>query len=162
MFNGFELEDYNRLSTGYRQELYRLIQFRTTGFYRVKIEDLCHLLYVPKSYSHAKMDQKVFSKSNKSEEKDENVLLSVILLHLIKKNLINTKLTTKKEERLTQLWKSDESESMPTAITQTEYQNPELQKEKEATKHNALLGDFLKNKKAEQKPAFFIPLEKRK
>ena len=38
MFTAFELEDYNKMSTSYGQELYRLIkQFRTTGFYRVKI-----------------------------------------------------------------------------------------------------------------------------
>lgn len=63
MFTAFELEDYNKMSTSYGQELYRLIkQFRTTGFYRVKVEDLRHLLSVPKGYSNAKMDQVVFSK----------------------------------------------------------------------------------------------------
>lgn len=51
----------------------------------------------------------------------------------------------KKDEVLPQSWKSDESEPMPAAVAQTEYQNPELRKEKETTKHNALLGDFLEN-----------------
>ncbi|WP_223804555.1 replication initiation protein [Lactococcus kimchii] len=64
MFTAFELEDYNKMSTSYGQELYRLIkQFRTTGFYRVKVEDLRHLLSVPKSYTNADMDRKVFSKT---------------------------------------------------------------------------------------------------
>ncbi len=64
MFTAFELEDYNKMSTSYGQELYRLIkQFRTTGFYRVKIEDLRHMLSVPKNYTNAKMDQVVFSKT---------------------------------------------------------------------------------------------------
>ena len=63
MFTAFELEDYNKMSTSYGQELYRLIkQFRTTGFYRVKIEDLRHMLSVPKSYTNGKMDQVVFQK----------------------------------------------------------------------------------------------------
>ena len=63
MFTAFELDDYNKMSTSYGQELYRLIkQFRTTGFYRVKVEDLRHLLSVPKGYSNAKMDQVVFQK----------------------------------------------------------------------------------------------------
>lgn len=68
MFTAFELEDYNKMRTSYGQELYRLIkQFRTTGFYRVKTEDLRHLLSVPKGYSNAEMDRKVFSKTTISD-----------------------------------------------------------------------------------------------
>lgn len=64
MVTAFELEDYNTMRTSYGQELYRLIkQFRTTGFYRVKTEDLRHLLSVPVGYSNAEMDRKVFSKT---------------------------------------------------------------------------------------------------
>lgn len=160
MFTAFELEDYNRMSTSYGQELYRLIkQFRTTGFYRVKIEDLRHLLSVPKSYTNAKMDQVVFSKNTVTDlsnafsnfkikqERGKGRGRPIIgyTFTFDKEKPNQYEIDRKKEEALTQLWKSDASEPMPTAIAQTEYQNPELRKEKEATKQNPLLGDFLKN-----------------
>ena len=114
MFTAFELEDYNRMSTSYGQELYRLIkQFRTTGFYRVKTEDLRHLLSVPKSYSNADMDRKVFSKTTVTDLSnafknfkikqergpDADALLLVILSLLIKRKLINMRLTEKKKKK---------------------------------------------------------------
>ena len=51
----------------------------------------------------------------------------------------------KKEEQIAQFWKSDEPEPMPNAVAQTEYQNPELRKQKEETdRHSAGFGDLLK------------------
>ena len=51
----------------------------------------------------------------------------------------------KKEEQLTQFWKSDTPEPMANAVAQTEYQNPELKKEtEELEKHNASFSDLLK------------------
>lgn len=160
MFTAFELEDYNKMRTSYGQELYRLLkQFRTTGFYRVKIGELRHLLSVPQSYSNAKMDQKVFSKSTitdlsnafsnfkikqeRGKGRGRPIIGYTFTFDKEKPN--QYEIDRKKEEALTQLWKSDQSEPMPTAVAQTEYQNPELRKEKEATKYNPLLGDFLKN-----------------
>ena len=44
----------------------------------------------------------------------------------------------KKEEQIAQFWKADKPEPMPNAVAQTEYQNPELRKQKEETKSTAL------------------------
>ncbi|QEX47707.1 Replication protein Rep (plasmid) [Lactococcus lactis subsp. lactis bv. diacetylactis] len=45
----------------------------------------------------------------------------------------------KKEEQIAQFWKSDEPEPMPNAVTQTEYQNPELRKQKKKQRNKALV-----------------------
>lgn len=160
MFTAFELSDYNRMRTSYGQELYRLIkQFRTTGFYRVKTEDLRHLLSVPVSYSNAEMDRKVFSKTTvadltnsfsnfkiKQERgtgRGRPIIGYTFTFDKEKKN--QYEIDRKKEEQIAQFWKSDEPEPMPTAVAQTEYQNSELRKEKEeADKQNASFGDLLK------------------
>src|SRR5574337_1900671 len=146
MFTAFELEDYNKMSTSYGQELYRLIkQFRTTGFYRVKIEELRHILSVPKSYTNAKMDQVVFSKNTvidltnafsnfkiKQERgtgRGRPIIGYTFTFEKEKKN--KYEIDRRKEEKIAQFWKSDEPEPMPNAVAQTEYQNPELRKQKE-------------------------------
>ncbi|MGY0187290.1 replication initiation protein, partial [Lactococcus petauri] len=143
MFTAFELEDYNKMSTSYGQELYRLIkQFRTTGFYRVKVEDLRHLLSVPKSYSNADMDRKVFSKTTiidltnafpnfkiKQERgagRGRPIIGYTFTFDKEKPN--KYELDRKKEEAIAQFWKADEPEPMPSAVAQTEYQNSELRK----------------------------------
>jgi Protein involved in initiation of plasmid replication len=160
MFTAFELEDYNRMSTSYGQELYRLIkQFRTTGFYRVKIEDLRHLLSVPKSYSNAKMDQVVFSKTTVidlsnafknfkiTQERGSGRGRPIIgyTFTFDKEKANQYEIDRKKEEQISQFWKSDEPEPMPKAVAQTEYQNPELRKEKEQLEqHTSGFGDLLK------------------
>lgn len=160
MFTAFELEDYNKMSTSYGQELYRLIkQFRTTGFYRVKTEDLRHLLSVPKSYSNADMDRKVFSKSTVTDlsnafknfkikqERGTGRGRPIIgyTFTFDKENPNQYELDRKKEEAIAQFWKSDEPEPMPKAIAQTEYQNPELRKQsEEIEKYNPNFGDLLK------------------
>lgn len=160
MFTAFELEDYNKMNTSYGQELYRLIkQFRTTGFYRVKIEELRHMLSVPKSYTNAKMDQVVFSKSTvidltnafpnfkiKQERGTGRGRPIIGYTFTFDKEKTNQyEIDRKKEEQIVQFWKSDEPEPMPNAVAQTEYQNPELRKQKEkADKHSASFGDLLK------------------
>jgi len=161
MFTAFELEDYNRMSTSYGQELYRLIkQFRTTGFYRVKIEDLRHLLSVPKSYSNAKMDQVVFSKTTVSDLSNAFKNFKIIqergagrgrpiigyTFTFDKEKPNQYEIDREKEERIIQFWKSDEPEPMAHAVAQTEYQNPELRKEKEdIEQHASGFGDLLKS-----------------
>lgn len=160
MFTAFELEDYNKMSTSYGQELYRLIkQFRTTGFYRVKVEDLRHLLSVPKSYTNADMDRKVFSKTTiidltnafpnfkiKQERGTGRGRPIVGYTFTFDKEKTNQyEIDRKKEEQIAQFWKSDEPETMPNAVAQTEYQNPELRKQKEEIeKHSSAFGDLLK------------------
>ncbi len=160
MFTAFELEDYNKMSTSYGQELYRLIkQFRTTGFYRVKVEELRHLLSVPKSYTNAKMDQVVFSKNTvidltnafpnfkiKQERGTGRGRPIIGYTFTFDKEKTNQyEINRKKEEQLTQFWKSDTPEPMANAVAQTEYQNPELKKEtEELEKHNASFSDLLK------------------
>ena len=161
MFTAFELEDYNRMSTSYGQELYRLIkQFRTTGFYRVKIEDLRHLLSVPKSYSNAKMDQVVFSKTSVTDlsnafrnfkinqergaGRGRPIIGYTFTFDREKPN--QYEIDRKKEEEIAQFWKSDEPEPMANAVARTEYQNPELRKEKEdLEQHVSGFGDILKS-----------------
>ncbi|WP_054639972.1 hypothetical protein [Lactococcus fujiensis] len=64
---------------------------------------------------------------------------------IVVQNQTNTNLTVKKEEAIAQFWKSDDPEPMPNAVAQTEYQNPELRKQKEETeKDSAGFGDLLK------------------
>ena len=160
MFTAFELEDYNKMSTSYGQELYRLIkQFRTTGFYRVKIEELRHLLSVPEKYSNADMDKRVFSKTTiidltnafpnfkiKQERgtgRGRPIIGYTFTFDKEKNN--QYEIDRKKEEQIAKFWKSDEPEPMSNAVAQTEYQNPELRKQKEETeKHSAGFGDLLK------------------
>ena len=160
MFTAFELDDYNRMNTSYGQELYRLLkQYRTSGFYRVKIEDLRHLLSVPESYTNAKMDQKVFSKTTvtdltnafpnfkiKQERGTGRGRPIIGYTFTFDKEAPNKyELDRKKQEQIAQFWKSNDPEPMPNAVAQTEYQNPELRKEKEELeKHNASFGDLLK------------------
>ena len=160
MFTAFELEDYNKMSTSYGQELYRLIeQFRTTGFYRVKIEELRHLLSVPEKYSNADMDKRVFSKTTiidltnafpnfkiKQERgKGRGRPIIGYTFTFDKEKTNQYEIDRKKEEQIAQFWKTDEPEPMPTAVSQTEYQNPELRKQKKETeKHSAGFGDLLK------------------
>ncbi|MGY0187291.1 replication initiation protein, partial [Lactococcus petauri] len=143
MFTAFELEDYNKMSTSYGQELYRLIkQFRTTGFYRVKIDELRHLLSVPDKYSNADMDKRVFSKTTiidltnafpnfkiKQERGAGRGRPIIGYTFTFDKERPNKyELDRKKEEAIAQFWKADEPEPMPSAVAQTEYQNSELRK----------------------------------
>jgi Protein involved in initiation of plasmid replication len=160
MFTAFELEDYNKMSTSYGQELYRLIkQFRTTGFYRVKIEELRHLLSVPEKYSNADMDKRVFSKTTiidltnafpnfkiKQERGTGRGRPIIGYTFTFDKEKTNQyEIDRKKEEQIAQFWKTNEPEPMPNAVAQTEYQNPELRKQKEETeKQSAGFGDLLK------------------
>ena len=160
MFTAFELEDYNKMSTSYGQELYRLIkQFRTTGFYRVKIEELRHLLSVPEKYSNADMDKRVFSKTTiidltnafpnfkiKQERGTGRGRPIIGYTFTFDKEKTNQyEIDRKKEEQIAQFWKTNEPEPMPNAVAQTEYQNPELRKQKEEIeKHSTGFGDLLK------------------
>lgn len=160
MFTAFDLEDYNRMKTSYGQELYRLLkQYRTTGFYRVKIDEFRHLLSVPEGYTNAEMDRKVFSKTTVTDlsnafsnfkikqERGSGRGRPIIgyTFTFDKEKPNKYEIDRKKEEQITQFWKSEEPEPMPGAVAQTEYQNPELRKQtEEIDEHSAGFADLLK------------------
>lgn len=59
-FTKFELQAFNELSSKYTKTLYRLLmQFRKTGFLRMKIEDVIHLLCIPEGYSPHKIVKRI-------------------------------------------------------------------------------------------------------
>lgn len=61
-FTKFELQEFTGIRSSYAKTMYRLLkQYRSTGFYKVKIEDFRELLDIPSSYSMSKIDQRVFS-----------------------------------------------------------------------------------------------------
>lgn len=50
-FTQFELQEFTGLSSSYSKTMYRLLkQFKSTGYYTVKIDDFRQLLDVPESY----------------------------------------------------------------------------------------------------------------
>lgn len=60
-FTKFELEEMVNLRSSYAKNAYRLLkQFRSTGFYKVTIEDFRNLLDIPKSYQMFNIRQTVF------------------------------------------------------------------------------------------------------
>jgi len=59
-FTQFELIEFTQLKSSYSKTMYRLLkQFRTTGFYRVSIEEFRHLLDIPECYSMSDIDKRV-------------------------------------------------------------------------------------------------------
>lgn len=56
----YSLEEFINLKSTYSKTMFRLLkQYRTTGIYRVKIDDFRELLDVPKSYQVGQIDQKI-------------------------------------------------------------------------------------------------------
>ena len=63
-FTRFELEEFVGLDGKYTKTLYRLLkQFRTTGLYRVTLEEFRRVMSVPASYSNMKIGQKILNPS---------------------------------------------------------------------------------------------------
>lgn len=63
-FTRFELAEFVGLSSKYGKSLYRLLkQFRTTGLYKVGIEDFKKIMDIPKSYTNMKIGQKILKPS---------------------------------------------------------------------------------------------------
>ncbi|WP_414840404.1 replication initiation protein [Carnobacterium sp. TMP28] len=59
-FTKFELEEFTEIRSSYAKTMYRLIkQFKSTGFYKVKIEDFRERLDIPESYKMGNIDQRV-------------------------------------------------------------------------------------------------------
>ncbi|MFL2101593.1 replication initiation protein [Desemzia sp. FAM 23989] len=61
-FTKFELQEFTGIRSSYAKTMYRLLkQYRSTGFYKVKIEDFRELLDIPESYSMSKIDERVLN-----------------------------------------------------------------------------------------------------
>lgn len=59
-FTKFELKQFTQIRSSYAKTMYRLLkQYRTTGFYKVKIDDFKDLLDIPPSYRMIDIDQRV-------------------------------------------------------------------------------------------------------
>ena len=59
-FTRFELKEFVDLKSSYAKECYRrLKQFRTTGIWKVKIDEFRRILDIPKGYKMGNIDQKV-------------------------------------------------------------------------------------------------------
>lgn len=59
-FTKFELQEFTGIRSSYAKTMYRLLkQYRSTGFYKVRIDDFRELLDIPPSYSMSKIDERV-------------------------------------------------------------------------------------------------------
>lgn len=59
-FTRFELEIFTNLKSFYSKTMFRLLkQYRSTGFYKVKIEDFMHIMDVPDTYNMSRITQRV-------------------------------------------------------------------------------------------------------
>ncbi|WP_369717629.1 replication initiation protein [Leptotrichia alba] len=66
-FTQFELEEFIHLKSNYSKEIYRrLKQFKSTGFWKIKIEDFKELLNIPEKYRMSDIDKYVL-KISRSE-----------------------------------------------------------------------------------------------
>lgn len=59
-FTVFELQEFNSLASSYSKNMFRLLkQYKSTGFYKVSIEEFRRLLDIPESYNMSKISVKV-------------------------------------------------------------------------------------------------------
>ena len=59
-FTKFELQEFTGIRSSYAKTMYRLLkQYRSTGFYIVKIEDFREILSIPNSYQMSDIDKQV-------------------------------------------------------------------------------------------------------
>lgn len=60
-FVKYELVEFTSIRSSYAKTMYRLLkQYRSTGFFKIKIEDFKELLDIPKSYQMSDIDRRVF------------------------------------------------------------------------------------------------------
>lgn len=65
-FSKFELSAFTSINSSYAKTLFRLLmQYRSTGYYIVDIEDFRELLDIPKSYQMGNIDQRVLKPATK-------------------------------------------------------------------------------------------------
>lgn len=70
-FTKFELREFVKLESKYSKTLYRLLkQFKSTGYYRVEVEDFRNKMGIPKSYANRDVMEKVIKSSMKELEKN--------------------------------------------------------------------------------------------
>lgn len=63
-FTTFELKEFVNLKSNYSRDLYRLLkQYKSTGWYQVRIEDFRRIFDVPKSYKMSKIDYHILNPS---------------------------------------------------------------------------------------------------
>lgn len=87
-FSRFELSAFTSIRSTYAKTLFRLLmQYRSTGYYVVSIEDFRELLDIPEYYQMGNIDQKVLKPAMKE-------------LHNYFENLEVTKIKAKKAIRL--------------------------------------------------------------
>ena len=61
-FTQFELQEFTSLSSSYSKTMYRLLkQFKSTGYYTVKMEEFKDLLDIPASYRMGNIDQQILN-----------------------------------------------------------------------------------------------------
>lgn len=61
-FTQFELQEFTSLSSSYSKTMYRLLkQFKSTGYYTVKMEEFRDLLDIPASYRMGNIDQQILN-----------------------------------------------------------------------------------------------------
>ncbi|MBR2786570.1 MAG: replication initiation protein, partial [Clostridia bacterium] len=65
-FTRYELQSFTELKSSYSKSMYRiLMQFRSTGFYKVTIDEFKRILDIPESYKMGNIDQYIFKPINK-------------------------------------------------------------------------------------------------
>lgn len=70
-FTQFELQEFTELNSKYSKTLYRLLkQFRSTGEYHVKADELYRLLGCPESYDNRKIMQKIINPTIKELQRE--------------------------------------------------------------------------------------------
>ena len=61
-FTKFELEEFTQLKSSYAKNMYRLLkQFKHTGYFKIKTEDLRERLDIPNSYRMTDINKRVFT-----------------------------------------------------------------------------------------------------
>ena len=79
-FTRFELQEFVGLDSKYSKTLYRLLkQYRTTGLYRVTLNEFKRLLSIPKSYSNKYISDKIIKPSMSALSKYFNNLAYKVL-----------------------------------------------------------------------------------
>ena len=65
-FTVFELQEFSSLKSTYSKNLFRFLkQYKSTGVYRVSVEEFRRLMDIPESYDMRKINNKVFTPINK-------------------------------------------------------------------------------------------------
>ncbi|WP_215597711.1 replication initiation protein [Bacillus mycoides] len=93
-FTRFELDTILSLRSSYSKELFRyLMQFKSSGFWKVSLDDFREKMSVPKSYKISHIDQKILTIVQKElTEKDElgNSILKFLSIEKVKKGKYTT------------------------------------------------------------------------